>query len=122
MRIKYLILSLVVLIGVGLLMFTLGWRLFGFNFCANPDNILVKNIEYNEGIVKLTGNTSSSGDYFAGYTYEIKDDNLYIGLKYNLKIFSNKDGDFDVEFDINEKNINKIYIKGKNETKEIWSE
>lgn len=122
MKIKYLVICIVVLIGVGLLMATHGWRLFGFSFCKNPDHIAVQNIDYNEEIVKLTGTTSTSGDYFAGYTYKIEDDNLYIGLKYNLIIFSEKDGDFNIELDMNEKNIKKIYLKGEDKIREIWSE
>jgi len=100
-----------------------GWRLFGFMYCSDPSTIFVENlkIDYDNDLIKITGNTSASMPAYAGAIHKLSGTTLYVGLKYNsLLSFSRRDGRFDVHILIETQSIEKIILKGNQTEKTIY--
>ena len=74
--------SILGVIVVALLCYKYSWRLFGFNTCAKPTAFNISNISVSEKSADISvwylGDSTSR---FEGYTYKVKDDILYIGIK-----------------------------------------
>lgn len=99
-----------------------GWKLFGFNMCENPSVLCVETVYVTDETVHIVGNTSSSATSFVGYTYKIKDDVLYLGVKQNLLFgFNNRNGGYSFAIEDDFKNIESVYLVNENEEKCIWS-
>lgn len=116
------IVSLVIIIIVAFCTFNIyGWKMMGFRVCENPNNLILSKIDVSGNKVILNGNTAASAPSFVGYKYEIYNNNLYIGLKYNMFFnFNKRDGRFDIEIKCQESQIDKIYFKGGSTEKLIW--
>lgn len=118
--VKRLVIISVCVIALIAILLTNGWRLLGFSGCTDPSNTIVNvkevNVANDEVHIKI-GPVFSSMGFCAGYITEVKDDNLYVGLKYNSFI-----GKAINEIKITKKNVtfNKIYIKGPESSKLIW--
>lgn len=99
-----------------------GWKLFGFNMCESPDVLFVETVHVTDETVRIVGNTSSSATSYIGYTYRIKGNVLYLGIKQNLLFgFNNRNGGYSFVIKDDFKNIESIQLINKNEEKCIWS-
>ena len=113
-----IVLCLILLVFIGA---RYGWRLCGFNACISPTGIFASEIVVSHDSVKLKGNTSHSAPAFVGYVYEVKGNNLYVGLKYNMFWgFFKRIGAFDIQIKCDTSNLSNIYFKNGNEEKLIW--
>ncbi len=99
-----------------------GWKLFGFDMCESPKVLCVETVYVTDETVHIAGNTSSSATSYIGYTYEIKDNVLYLGIKQNLLFgFDNRNGGYSFVIEDDFKNIESIQLINKKEEKCIWS-
>lgn len=99
-----------------------GWKLFGFNMCESPKILCVETVYVTDKTVHIVGNTSSSATSYIGYTYEIKDNTLYLGIKQNLLFgFNNRNGGYSFAIEDDFENIESVYLVNENEEKCIWS-
>jgi hypothetical protein len=124
---KRIIKKLAIAIGITLVSVVLiyvsaryGWRLFGFNACANT--IFCSKITVENGVVDLYGGTADSISSYVGYIHKIKDGNLYIGTKFNTFLgFSDRDGGFHIVLKPKEE-FERIYFVGSRgvQEKPIW--
>ncbi|MBQ8042900.1 MAG: hypothetical protein IJ272_01965 [Clostridia bacterium] len=91
MRIKKTITSLLVISIIVFLVITVitnskyVWKMFGYAFCENIDNIQVYSVirDYNNDSINIKGSAKDVSGFYSGYTFNIQQDTLYIGLKYN---------------------------------------
>lgn len=97
------------------------WKLFGYTFCEEIDNIQIYSVskEYSKGSLVVKGEANNSAGYYSGYTFNIRDDKLYIGLKYNKYYgYNAKTKYFEIEIPCKLNEIKSIYlIDGNGETK-----
>ena len=99
-----------------------GWKLFGFDMCESPKVLCVETVYVTDETVHIVGNTSSSATSYVGYTYKIKDNVLYLGIKQNLLFgFNNRNGGYSFAIEDEFKNIESVQLINKNEEKCIWS-
>jgi len=99
-----------------------GWKLFGFDMCESPKVLCVETVYVTDETLHMVGNTSSSATSYIGYTYEIKDNVLYLGIKQNLLFgFDNRNGGYSFVIEDDFKNIESIQLINKKEAKCIWS-
>ena len=99
-----------------------GWKLFGFDMCESPKVLCVETVYVTDETVHIVGNTSSSATSYVGYTYEIKDNVLYLGIKQNLLFgFNNRNGGYSFVIEDDFKNIESIQLINKKDEKCIWS-
>ena len=99
-----------------------GWKLFKFDMCENPDVLCIETIFVTDKSVHISGKTSSSATSYIGYTYEIKDNVLYLGIKQNLMFgFHDRIGSYSFVIEDDFENIESVYLLNKNEEKCIWS-
>ncbi len=99
-----------------------GWKLFGFDMCESPNVLCVETVYVTDETVHIVGNTSSSATSYIGYTYEIKGNVLYLGIKQNLLFgFNNRNGGYSFVMEDDFKNIESIQLINKKEEKCIWS-
>ena len=99
-----------------------GWKLFGFDMCESPKVLCVETVYVTDETVHIVGNTSSSATSYIGYTYEIKDNVLYLGIKQNLLFgFNYRNGGYSFVIEDDFKNIESVCLVNKKEEKCIWS-
>ena len=99
-----------------------GWKLFGFDMCESPKVLCIETIYVTDETVHIVGNTSSSATSYIGYTYEIKDNVLYLGIKQNLLFgFNCRNGNYSFVIEDDFKNIESIQLINKKHEKCIWS-
>ena len=99
-----------------------GWKLFGFDMCESPKVLCIETVYVTDETVHIVGNTSSSATSYIGYTYKIKDNVLYLGIKQNLLFgFNNRNGGYSFVIEDDFKNIESVQLINKNEEKCIWS-
>lgn len=99
-----------------------GWKLYGFDMCESPKVLCVETAYVTDETVHIVGNTSSSATSYIGYTYEIKDNVLYLGIKQNLLFgFNNRNGGYSFVIEDDFKNIESIQLINKKDEKCIWS-
>lgn len=72
--------------------------------------------------VEIKGTTVSSAKAFVKHKYKIKDDVLYLKLRYALATKKNRSGDFNITITDDLSNVNKIYLQGKSkdDLKLLW--
>jgi len=98
-----------------------GWKLFGFQFCENPSAIAILDIVVTDDFVGLRGDIYSSAVSYVGYTYNIKGNSLYVGLKYNLLLgFFHRDGSFDIRIPVDKNTIDKVILTGGESEKTVY--
>ncbi len=99
-----------------------GWKLFGFDMCESPNVLYVETVYVTDDTVHIVGNTSSSATSYIGYTYEIKNNILYLGIKQNLLFgFNNRNGGYSFIIEDDFKSIESVCLVNKKEEKCIWS-
>ena len=99
-----------------------GWKLFGFDMCESPKVLCIETVYVTDETVHIVGNTSSSATSYIGYTYEIKDNVLYLGIKQNLLFgFNYRNGNYSFVIEDDFKNIESIQLINKKDEKCIWS-
>jgi hypothetical protein len=99
-----------------------GWKLFGFDMCESPNVLCVETVYVTDETVNIVGNTSSSATSYIGYTYEIKDNILYLGIKQNLLFgFNNRNGGYSFQIEDDLQDIESICLVNEKEEKCIWS-
>jgi hypothetical protein len=75
--------------------------------------IFVQNASLNNEVFQVTGDTESSDMAYAGYSYNINGDSLFIKLRYVLVNLIHKYGAFNISIKEIPKDIKKVYIQGK---------
>jgi len=99
-----------------------GWKLFGFDMCESPNVLCVETVYVTDETVNIVGNTSNSATAYIGYTYEIKDNTLFLGIKQNVLFgFNNRNGGYSFKIEDDFENIESIQLVNKKEEKCIWS-
>ena len=99
-----------------------GWKILGFDMCESPNVLCVETVYVTDETVHIIGNTSSSATAYIGYTYEIKDNVLYLGIKQNLLFgFNNRNDRYSFVIEDDFKNIESIQLINKKDKKCIWS-
>ncbi len=99
-----------------------GWRLHGFDMCESPHVLCVEAVHVTNKTVHIVGNTSSSATSYIGYTYKIKDNKLYVGIKQNVLFgFHNRNGEYSFVLEDDFEKIESVYLINKEEEKCIWS-
>lgn len=118
---KKMILIIGALIIVALLLVIFGWKLFGFTFCDNPNDVLVtyNEVEANKYEVKMT--TSSSYLDYKGSVYKYEDGVLYVGANFGINIKDNPKGSGSIVVETDDE-FYKIVIKGSLEERVILLE
>ncbi len=124
-RLKIAAIGLLILLILQLVIFLsarYGWKLFEFDMCESPKVLCVETVYVTDETVHIVGNTSSSATSYIGYTYKIKDNILYLGIKQNLLFgFNNRNGGYSFVIKDDFKNIEKVQLINKKEEKCIWS-
>lgn len=82
------------------------------------DELMIHCIELSKDNIKITGTTTDSAKCYKDFTYTIKDNNLYLNIRYVLPSSKYKSGDFTIVIPENHESIKNIYLK---EDKKIWS-
>ena len=99
-----------------------GWKICGFDMCESPNVLCIETVDVTDETVHIVGNTSSSATAYIGYTYEIKDDVLYLGIKQNLLFgFRERNGGYSFVIKDDFKDIESIKLVNQKEEKCIWS-
>ncbi len=99
-----------------------GWKLYGFDMCETPQNLLVETVYVTDEDVHIIGDTASSASSYVGYTYKIKDNVLYIGIKQNILFgFVERRGRYSFAIEDDFKNIDSIYFVSGEEQRCIWT-
>lgn len=99
-----------------------GWRFFGFDMCESPDVLQIDTVYVTDEIVHIVGTTSSSATSYVGYTYELKDNVLYVGIKQNLLFgFIDRIGAYSFTIKGDFDNIESVCLVNKKDEKRIWS-
>ncbi len=98
-----------------------GWRVLGFNICVLPDQIYISKVDVMEDQIMIDGDIMTSALAYVGYICKREGESVYIGLKYN-SLFGvvNRSGVFHINEKMDTMGVHKIYLKGKNEEKQIW--
>ncbi len=118
----FIILSLLILQLLIFVSAKYGWKLYGFDMCESPNILYIETAYVTDETVHIVGNTSSSATSYIGYTYKIKDNVLYLGIKQNLLFgFKDRNGRYAFVIEDDFKNIESIYLRNKEEEKCIWS-
>lgn len=97
-----------------------GWRLFAFNGCSSPNIPSINEVTVTDGVASLSGTTYNSAPHFVGYISQVKDKTLYVGIRYQLITIFHSGGDFNITIPLENVDIERIYIKGKNSSELIW--
>ena len=122
MKKRLIILTSIILVVVLIVMsYIFGWRLFGFKYCYNPNYIEISDFKKTDEKISIKGYLSmDSASTFQDYCYEIEENVLKIGLKYDL--FFGKTSEFDITIDAQGKTINRVVlVDGKNNQKVLYS-
>ena len=107
---------IVLILAVGITYMSIGLR-------ANTNSLIINNISLNNKTLQITGTTTGSGEAFAGYGYSIKDDNLYLKIRYSIVNPMHRIGDFNISIKGEAYKVKKIYLLGNKaeDIKLIWS-
>ena len=96
---------------------------FAFGAVINTWEVATTNITVNDETIKISGTTLNSSKSFACYNYIIKNNTLYLKLRYSIINPIHHSGDFNITLNYNSENIKDIYFQGnKTEDKKlVWS-
>lgn len=121
--VKSLLITVIICIAIVLIMSNSkhAWKIFGYTLCENIENIQIYSVfkdSYNQ-IVRIQGSSETTDGFYSGYSFNIQNDNLYIGLKYNKYFgYEEKTKDFKIEIPCQVYDIKNIYlVDGTNERK-----
>jgi hypothetical protein len=95
---------------------------FQFGLVESPKSLMVTGVRVDAGMVKITGETTSSGTAFTGYTYQLEGNDLVVQLKYALVNPLHQTGGFSIV--VEEENIQRVILRGRDagDQKVIWPE
>lgn len=128
MRKAFKIIAMIALVCFMLLLLTIsmakfGWKLFGFDMCESPNVLYVETVYVTDESVHIIGSTASSASSYVGYTYKIKDNTLYLGIKQNLLFgFTERFGGYSFVIEEDFETLESIYLVSKDGEKCIWTE
>lgn len=90
---------------------------------ANLKTILIRNIAVSNKTIQILGTTASSGEAYAGYSYIIRNNNLYLELRYCIVNPIHHTGDFNILIEDNAIKIKNIYLQGgkTGDKKLVWT-
>lgn len=96
---------------------------FVYGSYIEVENYSVREITVQDNILHLTGTTNSSGQAYSGYSYEMKDGNVYIKIRYSLVSRFNQSGEANIVIEDDFENVENVYLQGskKDDTRLIWS-
>ncbi|MBE7023454.1 MAG: hypothetical protein IJ285_05005 [Clostridia bacterium] len=98
-----------------------GWRLFGFKMCESPKVVYVDTIYVTDKNVSVCGNTASSASAYVGFTYKVRDDALYLGIKQNLLLgFLERYGGFSFKIEDDFSDLKAVFVTNGEESKQVW--
>lgn len=119
-KFKRIFLVLIILISIILISIVM-YLVIGLGI--DTRSVFIKNMTKGNETLRINGSTSNSALVYAGYSYIIKGDSLYIKLKYSLDSTSHHGADFNVTLDKNIEDINHIYLQGnkKDGKKLFWT-
>lgn len=119
-------LSIIILVSL-LSLIILGLKVIVFGWVVPVDKIDLEILNENniENISICEKKNYNSGIVVKNIKYCIKDDVLFIkiykGIPYPKIFAKNENGRINISYDVNENNINKIYIIDNNTEKLIWT-
>ena len=116
---KIMILICIIIISIASYLY---YSNFVYGSHITTDSVFVENVEVNGSIVTVTGNTAGSGIGFAGYDTVWVADELWIKPRYSIVSKSNPSGKMEIEYDIKNLPLHKVYLVGADEEdkKLIW--
>lgn len=119
-KIKLLIIAI---LGVIILIFMSFYISIFFIGNAVSEGLHFEEVSVSDDTVSLIGETGGSADSYKGFEYEIKDDCLYVKIKYVMVSEFSKNGmNFSVMIHDDFRNIRKLYLlNDENEKNLIWS-
>lgn len=90
---------------------------------VSSGTLIIKNVSVNNETLQISGTTNSSGEAFAGYDYTIRNNNLYLIIRYSLVNPIHHTGDFNILIKYKSDKIKNIYLEGKKTSDEklVWS-
>ena len=96
---------------------------FYFGLSVNTKTIAVENVILEDNSFYMKGTSVDSSKAFVGYTYETKNNNLYLTLKYTIVNNFRDTGDFEIKIINKFNNVSKVILKGKDvdDLKVIWT-
>ena len=122
----YLLKKCVYLFLIFVLLFTgarYAWRFLGFKMCANPLYLQTNTVVVKDSTVHVSGFLIKGDPGYVGYIYEVKDDEMYIGLKFNAILgFFDRSSFFDINIGKKPQNVSRIYFSDNENKKLIWSD
>lgn len=129
MRIKKILISVITISIIVIVFITILtnsrslWKIFGYSLCENPEDVRVYSItkNYIQSTIDIKGTANDISGYYSGYSFNIIEDKLYIGLKYNDYFgYSEKTKDFTINVPCNINQIRKIYLVSLSNEVQIW--
>lgn len=98
------------------------WKLFGFLLCEKPNSIVIHST-VNEGITNriiIKGKSNNDKKVYSGYTYIIKEKEMYVGIKYKYIFTANDKKDFEIVIPYSKNEVNKVFIKNNSEERQVF--
>ena len=97
------------------------WKVFGYSMCEEVENINIYSV-FDDTVnqqIHISGNGDGADGYFAGFSYNIEQDTLYVGLKFNKYFgYGEKTKYFEIQVPCRVREIKHIYlVDGSNEIK-----
>ncbi|MCD8501388.1 MAG: hypothetical protein LRY71_06460 [Bacillaceae bacterium] len=110
-------------IAILLLLSTFYFVGFVYGSYIGVENYSVREITVQDNILHLTGTTNSSGQAYSGYSYKVKDENVYIKIRYSLVSTFNQSGEANIVIEDNFKDVENVYLQGskRDDNRLIWS-
>lgn len=122
MRIKKILKALmIVIVVVGIIIAILTnskhlWKLFGYSFCEEVESIQIYSVTKDNinSTINIKGAAKTADGYFAGYTYNIKNNELHVGLKYNKYFgYDMVTKEFNIQVPCRISQIDKVFLTDK---------
>lgn len=89
--------------------------------CEDPNNYIYDNLVVEDKTMTITFDVTTSSESFSEYEYHIKDNTLYIGVKYKMIVLGEISSRETVTLDVNQ-TIEKVVLKGANTERIIYPE
>ena len=122
-KLKKLSIKRTVILGIFILLGLAYFIIFIYGSYIHVESYGVKEINVQNDNLHFKGYTMSSALTFSGYKYKIKNENVYIRLRYSLPSIFNRDGMSDISIKNNFEGVKNVYLQGreKNDIRLIWS-
>lgn len=120
---KFILASIPFIIAIVIIVGIIGWWVyFEHGTYSDTTSITIQHIKLEVDKMRIKGVTVDSATGFGGFKYEIKDNSLYLKMRYTLVTKKHPYGDFDIAITEDFKEINRVYLQENkvNDTKLIW--